>query len=114
MSCILKYQGSDPLTGDNVIGILARLKRALSSRIKQAYIFGSIARGDFYANSDLDLILIWETKIPFTERGKSFLDLFDIFPRIDLLIYTPDEFKEIVKEPLEGFWKSVVKDLKEL
>jgi len=62
---------------------------------KLAILFGSYARGEADAWSDVDLLIVCETPYPFVERFRSFLDVLDAFPGADLLVYTPDEFAEL-------------------
>jgi uncharacterized protein len=61
-------------------------------------VFGSVARGDADAFSDLDLIIVADTTRPFFERFKDFAGLYDVWPRLELLIYTPEEFALLVEE----------------
>jgi len=60
--------------------------------------FGSVARGEADEWSDLDLLIVAETSRPFFERFKDFVGLYDVWPRLDLLIYTPDEFAQMLAE----------------
>lgn len=48
--------------------------------------------------SDLDLIIVADTTRPFFERHKDFAGLYDVWPRLDLLTYTPEEFARMVEE----------------
>lgn len=58
-----------------------------------AILFGSQARGDADPTSDVDLILVKDTPDNFFDRLKKFaLMLPDNTPRVDALIYTPEEF----------------------
>ena len=61
-------------------------------------MFGSVARGDADRWSDLDLVVIADTERPFFERFRDFDGLYDVWPRLDLLIYTPTEFEKMVGE----------------
>jgi predicted nucleotidyltransferase len=62
---------------------------------KLAILFGSYARGEADAWSDVDLLIVCQTPFPFVERFRSFLDVLDAFPGADLLVYAPDEFAEL-------------------
>ncbi|MDH5298370.1 MAG: nucleotidyltransferase domain-containing protein, partial [Desulfobulbaceae bacterium] len=46
-------------------------------RVEEAYLFGSIAAGKAGAWSDIDVIVVQETTLPFVERAREFADLFD-------------------------------------
>ena len=77
------------------------LRRRLAphlARAEQAILFGSVARGEADEWSDLDLLIVARTSRPFFERFKDFRGLYDVWPRLDLLIYTPDEFRQVVTE----------------
>jgi len=60
---------------------------------RRAIVFGSVARGDADAGSDLDLVIIADTPRPFFERFRDFTGVWDVWPRLDLLVYTPEEFE---------------------
>jgi predicted nucleotidyltransferase len=66
--------------------------------VVRAIIFGSYARGEADAVSDLDLLLIEPTALPFLERGRRHLELFRMGVGVDLLVYTPDEFDRLRSE----------------
>ena len=79
---------------------LERITRALPDlAVKRALLFGSLARGEVRGQSDLDLILIVDTGEPFVERCARFYASLE--PRIgmDLLVYTPAEFKTMKDRP---------------
>jgi predicted nucleotidyltransferase len=87
--------------GNMLLPDLAELRRRLAphlTRARKVIVFGSVARGDADAWSDLDLIIVADTARPFFERFKDFAGLYDVCPRLDLLIYTPDEFARMVAE----------------
>jgi predicted nucleotidyltransferase len=84
-----------------VIQDLDALKRRLAPhlrRARKAIIFGSVARGDADEWSDLDLVIVAETSRPFLERYLDFAGIYDIWRRLDLLVYTPDEFAEMQRQ----------------
>ena len=66
--------------------------------VLRAVLFGSYARGDQDEVSDLDLILIEETRRPFVERGLAHLPLFALGVGIDLLVYTPEEYARLLRD----------------
>ena len=65
----------------------------------KAILFGSYARGDADEYSDVDLIIIAESNRPFVERAKDFSNLWNVSPvkAIDVLVYTPAEFQEMLQ-----------------
>lgn len=80
---------------------LDALRRRLAPHVRhtrKAIVFGSVARGDADEWSDLDLVIVTETSRPFLERYRDFEGLYEIWPRLDLLIYTPAEFAQMRQE----------------
>ena len=61
-------------------------------------MFGSVARGEADEWSDLDLIVIADTDRTFFERFRDFDGLYEVWPRLDLLVYTLAEFERMVDE----------------
>jgi len=61
-------------------------------RVHEAYLFGSWARGEADALSDIDLIVVAPSARPFVERFRDYPELLCAPTGIDLLVYTPDEF----------------------
>ena len=100
------------LTPERLNSALEQIKVSLKDRVLSAYIFGSAAGQDFRSESDIDLILIVrEPKRPFIQRAFDFLDLFEIYPKLDILVYTPEEFQDQLRDSEIGFWKSVRESL---
>lgn len=58
-------------------------------------LFGSQARGDFEAYSDIDLILIGDFKEKFTKRGDLLYENHNWKWGLDAFCYTPQEFDEM-------------------
>jgi predicted nucleotidyltransferase len=78
-----------------VIQDLVALKHRLAPhlrRARMAIVFGSVARGEADEWSDLDLVIVAETSRPFLERYRDFEAIYEVWPRLDLLVYTPSEF----------------------
>jgi predicted nucleotidyltransferase len=69
--------------------------------VRKAVVFGSFARKTDSRKSDLDLMIVVETNKRFFERYELFDEVFSLLrgPAIDMLIYTPDELKEISHRP---------------
>lgn len=63
-------------------------------------VFGSFASGDLDEWSDLDLVIIANTALPFFERLKQVLLLVRSDIGMDVLVYTPDEWEQMKKERL--------------
>lgn len=92
---------------------LDRLVEQLEGRVLRAFVFGSYGTPYFAPGSDVDLILIIDTDLPFVERPSLFNDLYSLYPRLDILVYTADELAEQL-EAATGFWASVKQTLREL
>jgi len=88
-----------------------RLVDRLKGRVEAAYFFGSYGTPRFRPDSDVDLILIVQTERPFVERPRLFDDLYALYPRLDILVYTPGEFERLQAETV-GFWASVKASLR--
>jgi predicted nucleotidyltransferase len=63
--------------------------------IHQVISFGSYARGKRDLFTDLDLIVIMETEKEFIQRTAELYQLLDHDVDLDLLVYTPEEFKKM-------------------
>ena len=86
---------------ERVLSDLEELRRRIAphvTRARKVIVFGSVARGEADAASDLDLIIVAETARPFFERFKDFSGLYDVWPRLDLLVYTPEELERMAAE----------------
>ncbi len=64
---------------------------------QQVILFGSFARGDYHALSDIDLLIVKETKTPFVERIGQVLALCggDGTLPVEPLVYTPEELRQM-------------------
>lgn len=77
-------------------------------------LFGSYAKGNADIDSDLDLIIIKNTKTPKHKRGREIRKyLYGSLLPIDLKVYTPDEFENEINSNY-SFLNSVIKDIKSL
>ncbi|RLC92318.1 MAG: nucleotidyltransferase domain-containing protein [Chloroflexi bacterium] len=74
-----------------------RILRKVGARL--IVLFGSVARGEVAAWSDLDLIVVLDSDLPFVKRLGLLYE--QIQPRVglDLLAYTPQEFETIRERP---------------
>ncbi|MBF0314197.1 MAG: nucleotidyltransferase domain-containing protein [Oligoflexia bacterium] len=86
----------------------------LQGQVVEAYIFGSFFTNSFHGDSDLDLILINNTSEEFCKRPLQYPQLYELQIPIDILVYTPEEFKNIREEEHVGFWKDVFKSAKRI
>lgn len=81
---------------------------ALHSHLfKEAYLYGSVACGTQDEHSDVDLVLIRETSLPFFDRIREVFDLLFALERADLMIYTDRERQEV----LDGSGRYFMKDV---
>lgn len=78
-----------------------------------AYLFGSFARKEMNLWSDIDLIIIKDSSLPFIERPREFFGLYNIGVPLDILVYTPEEFAKMQSEKT-GFWQEVKAELIQL
>ena len=77
---------------------------------QDAYIFGSVARGTEDEYSDVDIIMVRNTALPFFDRIREIMNLRRMLGSADLMIYTPDEIVTMLDEPGRYFIKDAIKD----
>ncbi len=78
---------------------LAALLEALKSYHPQKVIlFGSAARGEADAASDLDVLVIKETRESFVARLEAMANLCPPGVHADMLVYTPEEIQAMLDE----------------
>ena len=81
------------VTEDLLEEIVRRIVHAVDP--EKIILFGSRARGDSRAQSDLDVLVIMESTKPRWERSiPLFGALSDIMIPMDILVYTPEEVRE--------------------
>ena len=83
------------------LSLLELLSRRI--RVREAYLFGSYAKGTWLKTSDVDLVIVSEDF-----RGMRFLDRLDLInelqwkagirPFVEAIPLTPDEFAERLQE----------------
>jgi hypothetical protein len=79
--------------------LVATLNRRLRARAREAYLFGSYARNQASADSDIDLIIVADSTRSFPDRFRDFVGLGAGLPPMDLLIYTPAEWRKLRAQP---------------
>jgi len=79
---------------------LERIVRVLHRMGAQLIVlFGSTARGEIAAWSDLDLIVVLDSDLPFIKRLGLLYERIQPRVGLDLLAYTPQEFEAIRERP---------------
>lgn len=73
---------------------LDAVKKVLAG-VDIAYVFGSYAKKTQDEYSDLDLLIVKNTKKDFFYRFQEFPGLYELGVPVDLLVYTPDEFAQM-------------------
>jgi len=66
--------------------------------VERVVVFGSLATGQVHAWSDLDLLIVQHTTLPFLRRLHAMRDLLHPIIGTDLLVYTPNEFADLTRE----------------
>lgn len=79
------------------------LKKAIVSSYKKLnpvkiILFGSWCRDEEDKYSDVDIIVVYETKKRFLDRLEELYLMWDIPIAFDILAYTPEEFYNMLKE----------------
>lgn len=79
---------------------------------ERVLVFGSLATGEVHPWSDIDLVIIKNTRLPFLHRLRRIRQLLKPIVATDILVYTPDEFRQLqVERPFfqqEILQKSIV------
>ncbi len=65
---------------------------------ERVWLFGSFARGDYHAGSDVDLLIVKRTERPFLERSAEVLRLCACDLSLEPLVYTPDEICDMMQQ----------------
>ena len=83
------------------------------NNVRKVVLFGSASRESLTKKSDLDLMIIKETSKRFFDRYEEFDEIYTLIKNraIDLLIYTPEELKNISHRP---FIKRILKEGKSI
>ncbi|MBL7201768.1 MAG: nucleotidyltransferase domain-containing protein [Anaerolineae bacterium] len=79
---------------------LARYLRVLAKEgdSEQVIVFGSLATGKVQPWSNIDLVIVQQTSLPFLQRLHRVRRL--LRPRVgtDILVYTPEEYEQLRRE----------------
>ncbi|MBI3391557.1 MAG: nucleotidyltransferase domain-containing protein [Nitrospirae bacterium] len=95
------------MTTQGATGRRERLEEALSKAVQvlaekykpeRVVLFGSLATGEVNETSDLDLLIVKETPLPFFERLREVALLCGLDVGADLLVYTPGEVELALRE----------------
>ncbi len=78
---------------------LKRVLRILSDErtVQSVIVFGSYVSGDISGFSDLDMVVIQDTDLNFWDRLKEMKKLLQPRVGMDVLVYTPDEYRKMRK-----------------
>jgi predicted nucleotidyltransferase len=109
---VIIWNTRDPLAGRSQEQFEHEVRSMLAGRVEAAYIFGSYGTKNFGRDSDVDMMLVVQTEKPFVELALDFTDTLDLVPDMDLLVYTPEEFRNLTSEPSSGFWTNVVASMR--
>jgi predicted nucleotidyltransferase len=99
----------------NVAAALGELKPALvdlyGERLRGVYLYGSHARGDFHADSDVDvLIVLVGPVVPGEEINRYSTIRADICLRYDLVISTLPVAEDWFNQQIEPLYQNVVRE----
>ncbi len=81
-----------------------------AAHAERVILFGSYARGEAGANSDVDLLIVAESDQPRFKRSRVLYQTLRPYPfAMDLLVYTPQEFDQARRMPL-SFVSTVLRE----
>ena len=75
--------------------------------VEKISLFGSYARGRADLFTDLDVLVIWNTDKPFIERAGMIHGMLALPVDLDVLCYTPEEFRRMRDTP---FIRKILED----
>jgi predicted nucleotidyltransferase len=67
-------------------------------RPRKIILFGSVGRGDWDEHSDVDVLVVYPTEKRFLDRLEELYLAWSIPVAVDILAYTPEEFKEMLED----------------
>lgn len=79
---------------------LARYVMLLRQRYdpERVILFGSLGSGDIGDWSDIDLVIVKDTAKRFLDRTKEVMRLLQPRVGVDILVYTPAEFEQMIQQ----------------
>ena len=77
-------------------------------RPEKIILFGSMATNNVGEWSDLDLVIIKDTSLPFLERLVEVALLCPVWVGVDYLVYTPDEFAQMIADKNHFILREVI------
>jgi predicted nucleotidyltransferase len=91
------------LEGEELERTLAALVQAIVASLdpERILLFGSLARGDQNRASDIDLVVVARTELPFLERiGRVLEACHPVSPlrAVEPLVYTPEEWQRMLAD----------------
>ena len=89
MSEVIRWKTRDPLYGFDAAGLKTRLKELLAGRVEEVWMFGSIVAGACRPDREIDMIMVRDNDVAFTQWQALFDDVYELLPALDLLVYTP-------------------------
>ncbi|MGD9160285.1 MAG: nucleotidyltransferase domain-containing protein [Desulfobacteraceae bacterium] len=74
--------------------------------LEKVILFGTMANGSIHEWSDIDLVIVEKTQLPFFKRIKNIRKLLQPKVGMDIMVYTPDEFDQLCAE--RSFFKEEI------
>lgn len=75
---------------DRCLSLLRELGTA-----EKVILFGTLAKGSVHEWSDIDLVIVERTQLPFFQRIKKVRKLLQPKVGMDIMVYTPEEFAQL-------------------
>jgi len=58
-------------------------------------LFGTLAQGELHEWSDIDLVVVEKSNLPFYQRLRKIRELIQPQVGLDIVVYTPEEFDQL-------------------